>query len=156
MKLIFTKSNMPLSIAIRWCLNEPVSHMAIVFDDKIVFHSNLLGTHVNWFESFKKHQTIVYSQFYQMGMAQEENIYLSCVSVDSKWYDYLAFFKLCYYGLRKKLFGKPLPIIKDQWPNAFLCTELIKVLPEKLLKPELKEKLAANEILTPYQLYKNL
>ena len=60
LKIVWSYSNYPLSKLIKWFTKEPVSHVAVVFMDNIVIHSNLLGCHMNSFTSFKKHSKIVF------------------------------------------------------------------------------------------------
>lgn len=150
-KLVWTKSNLPLSWAIRWCLDEPVSHFAIVFDDKIVFHSNLLGTHVKWLATFKKSAKIVFQLEYEMNLDQQEALYQECIKRDGAPYDFVAFFKLAYYGLRRKWFGIPLPLMPDDLAWAYLCTDLAIALPADIVG-----NFKGLQTLTPMDLFKRI
>lgn len=156
MKLIWTKSNLPLSIAIRGLLKEPVSHFGIVFDNGIVFHSNLLGTHIEWYGTFKKKCEIVYELDYPMSLENEEKIYRAILDTyDDKGYDFGGLFYFAYRGLCLRLIGRPLPKT-NEWASGdkFLCTELAGVIPQSLIKDSLNgEDLS---IVSPYQLYLKL
>lgn len=139
MKLIWTKSNLPLSIFIRWGLKEATSHFAIVFDEKIVFHSNLLGTNIKWFNTFKNHCEIVHEINYKLSLDQEEEIYQKILNTyDDKKYDYPAFLYLIWRGILRRFFNKPFPEI-NAWKekDTYLCTQLATSLPDFLV-PELK------------------
>lgn len=152
MRLLFTKNNMPLSWLIRWGLDEPVSHVSFVFDEKLVFHSQLFGVHLAWFDTFKKSQTIVYELDISGSLEYEESVYLSLLGqVDGRPYDYKAFCYFMWRGLLKKVFGIPMPktsIHNDK--RAFLCTELAFVI-LKLLK--LDEKEIDLSVTSPFQLF---
>lgn len=144
-QIVFSKNNSCLSKVIRWLSNEPVSHVAIIFDQKIAFHSNLYGTHPNWFCSFLKKNEIVYAITLNMTLEQEEEIYLKIPQYDGKWYDFGALFYMLYRGILHKLFNTPIPqtnIFGKE--DQFLCVELAQILDPHL------EKL---DVITPYQLY---
>lgn len=150
MKIIWTKGNSILSKAICWGLDEPVSHVAIVFDDKIVFHSNLLGVHLNWLDTFKKHSEIIYTIDYPMSLEKEEAVYQRLIKHDERPYDYSSFF---YFGLcilKKKFLGIPIPEKNPvDNPNADLCYELCNALNGLLFNKDIEGKL-----ISPYTLYK--
>ena len=156
MKLIWTASSSPLSQLIRWALKEPVSHFAIVFDDKIVFHSNLLGCHVEWFGTFKKKCTVVYEVEYKLPLEVEESIYQQIISEnDKKWYDYRAFAYFAWRALLFMLFKTPFPKV-NKWNDgdSFLCTGLISKLPKEHF-PGLCN-ITDSEMTSPYQAYLKL
>jgi hypothetical protein len=152
MKLIWTKNKMPLSWLIRWGLDEPVSHFAIVFDGRIVFHSNLFGVHLKWFDTFKKSQEIVFSIDIKLPLEQEEQVYLDIIGTqDGQSYDYCAFFYFMWRGFLRKFFGIPMPLKSfANQKKAFLCTELAFAI-LNLLK--LNEKDLDLSITSPFQLY---
>jgi len=153
LKLIWTKSNLPLSLLIRKGLDEPCSHFAVVFDDRIVFHSNLKGCHVEWYSTFKKHNTVVFEEERKLNLEQEELVYQSLIDAnDGKSYDYLAFLYFMLMAVRRRLFGKPLPQTNSwQKKSSLLCTGLAAYLPSNLF-PELST-IRDLEIISPYQLY---
>ncbi len=156
MKVIFTKSSLPLSVVIRGILSEPVSHFGIVFDNGIIFHSNLLGTHIEWYGSFKKHCEIVYEIEYPMTLEQEEAVYQSILTTyDDHGYDYGALFYFGYRALLFRIFGIALPK-KNEWAQSdkFLCTELVGTLPDYILP--LSVKTEDLSLTSPYKLYLQL
>lgn len=149
MKLIWTKGSSILSKAIIWGLDEPVSHFAVVFDDKIVFHSNLLGTHLNWLDTFKKHSEIVYTIEYKMTLEQEEAVYQNMIKYDERPYDFPSFFYFGYCILKKKFFNTPIPRLnKYNKPTEFLCYELAEGLNGIAFHHQIEGLL-----ISPYQLY---
>lgn len=153
MKLIWTKSTLPLSLLIRYGLNEPVSHFGIVFDNGIVFHSNLLGTHIEWYHTFTKHCTVVYEREYAMTLDGEEEIFQKILNTyDDMGYDFGAFGYFCYRALLYRTLGKPFPA-KNDWQSSdkFLCTELATVLPDSVVSAKIKSQDLS--IISPYRLY---
>ena len=152
MKIIFTRSSLILSRIIRFLSGEPVSHMAIVFDDKLLFQSNLLGVKLSWFATFKRHSEIVYTLDYDLGLLDQEQIYQSIITnFDGKDYDYGAFLYFMWRGILLKLFKTPLPK-RNAWgsPDRYLCDELVHVLPEPL-------RIDSDvDLMTPYQVYLEL
>lgn len=153
MKLIWTKSKLPLSAFIRWGLKEPCSHVVIVFDNKIVFHSNLMGAHVEWFNTFKKHVTIIHEREYKLPLAQEESIYQGVIDKDDqRGYDYQAFGFFIWRAFLFRVFKTPFPA-KNAWgsKNGFLCTGLASQLPVDLI-PGL-EKVKDGDMMSPEQLW---
>lgn len=154
MKLIWVSGTLPLSKAIMWLLNEPVSHFAIVFDEKIVFHSDLLGVKISWYATFLKTHTVVYEiDHTDAALDLQEATYQSIISqYDGKNYDYGAFFYFAWRGLLKKLFNKPIPT-KDPWgsKNGFLCTEMVQTLPDSIVPTDIKADDLS--ITSPYQLW---
>ena len=149
MKLVWTKSKLPLSVAIRWLLKEPVSHFAVVFDDRLVFHSNLFGTNLQWFDNFKDSCNIVYIKDFRLTLREEEEVYQNLIKFGNRSYDWSAFFKLLFWGLKKKLTGKDIPMFKDKSGNAHLCTDIAHALPERVVPFIVRGK-----TVTPYELYK--
>jgi hypothetical protein len=155
MKMIFTRSSLPLSKLIRWGLKEPVSHFAMVFFNSFVVHSNLAGVQLNWYSTFKKHCEVIYEIERTLSRAEEINLLKSILnSFDGASYDYSAFFYFIWRAILWRLFKTPFPAT-NKWgkKNAFLCTGLEKVLPESItpgtdsLDPEMT---------SPYKLYQKL
>lgn len=136
MRVIATKNNSIMSRLIRWVTSQPASHFAIVFDEKFVFHSNLLGAHPEFFTSFKKRNEIVESEVFFLTLEQEESVYQSIIKTfDGKGYDFGAFLFAGIYRLANKLFNVEIPY-RNKWngKNKFLCTEIV----EALLSTDLK------------------
>jgi hypothetical protein len=142
MKLIWTKSHLPLSKLIRWGLDEPVSHFAVVIEDSIVFHSNLWGVHIEWYSTFKEHCEVVY-EIEVDGTFEDVKPIIDKLA--GKPYDIKALLFFAYRGALLKFFKIPLPN-RNYWadPDALLCTGLAQA-----FVPSDKDY----EIVSPYQLY---
>lgn len=153
MKLIFTKGTSPLSWLIRHALDEPVSHFAIVFDEKFVVHSNLYGVQLKWFSTFTKHSEVVYEIPYNLSLQKEEEIYQSIMNrFDEAPYDWTAFAYFTWRALLLKFLKKPLPMTNPYGTkNSFLCTELANCLPGSIY-PKTEDL----GITSPYALYKSV
>jgi hypothetical protein len=153
MKLIWTKSSAPLSVLIRWGLNEPVSHFAIVFDDFLVFHSNLLGVHMESLKRFSSGSAkIVYTVEIPLPLEEEERIYEGLIpQYDGQNYDYGAFCYFMWRALIWKLFNIPIPAV-NRWASSAseICTEMAGTLPKQVLD---KETLGDLSMVSPYKLY---
>lgn len=160
MKLVFTKSSSVLSRLIRWGLAEPVSHVAIIFDDKLIFQSNLLGVHLDGIYKFQKTNTIVYSLDIKLSKQAEELIYEKLlVQYDGVYYDFGALFYFFYQALLHKYFGTPWPD-KNAWqkPENFLCDGLLTTL-DRDMPPwfiEAISSLGDIEMKSPYAVYQCL
>lgn len=154
MKLVWVKGNKALSKFIMWGLKEPVSHFAIIFDDKIVFHSDLLGVRLAWLPSFMETHEIVFSMdFPEATLEDQEGIYQNIITkFDGKPYDYKAFLYFAWRGMLWRFLKKPFPA-KNAWgsANGFLCTEMATVLPDHIVPKEVKEKDIA--MMSPYRLW---
>lgn len=149
--LLFTKSHLPLSKIIRWGLNIPCSHFAICFDNKIVFHSNLLGAHLQWARKFADACTIVYKIEMDYTKSEEDEIYNKIITkFDARGYDFGAFIYFVGSAILHKFFGQPMPRHNlFNVDDAFLCTELATCLPIRSFKT-----LDADfSMMDPYQLY---
>lgn len=146
--LVWTKSKAPLSKLIRWGLREPVSHFAVCLDHRIVFHSNLIGTHLKWRQSFEKHSEIVDCITIPMSFDQEEYIYQQLILLDERPYDFKAFAFFTISALKSRLTREPLPR-SNPWASGkgLLCTEVALALKDIIPMPE------NLDIISPYQLY---
>jgi hypothetical protein len=128
--LVWAKSSKPLSKAIRWATGEDCSHFAICLDRRIIFHSDLRGVHIAWFEDFSKTHDVVHSyQIPNLSLEQEESVYQAMIARTGRMYDFLG---LLYFGYRLVLLrflGKPLPSV-NKWGSAHLdmCIEEASVL----------------------------
>lgn len=156
MKLVFTKNTSPLSKLIRFGLGEPVSHFGIVFDNGIIFHSNLMGAHVEWYKSFTKKNSTVEFLDYALPLEKEESIYLSILNTnDGAGYDFKALIYFGYRILLFRLFKIAIPKTNEyQDASKFLCTELAKALPPYILPDSIRSKDLS--IVSPYKLYLDL
>lgn len=158
MKLIWTKSSLPLSVFIRWGLNTDCSHFAIVFDSPaggLMFESNLLGTHPKFFKTALKEMTVVHEIDVIVSTEVEDKIWDIVVDkYDHQPYNYLAFFYFCYRAILNRVFRIPFPInglyTKS---NGDLCTQVYKSLIDSNVMPDLGLDLT---VTSPHDLYLKL
>lgn len=141
MKLLWVKGHAPLSKFIMWGLDEPVSHFAVLFNDSIVFHSDLTGLHIQWYKSFLKTHDVVFELEYSPSLQKEEVVFQSIVDLnDGKGYDYGAFLYFAWRGVLKKFFKRPMPD-KNPWgsKDRYLCDEVIQLLPNEICPKRIKD-----------------
>jgi len=154
MKIVFTISKHPISRFISWGLGEPVSHTAFVFDDKFVIHSSLFGVELAWLNTFKKKSDILFDLDYDLPLEKEEEVWTSLIDhFDQNSYDFGAFAYFIWRGILKKFFKVPFPPT-NKWGSSkeFLCTEVIDILPDWLVKRSVRDY----GMTSPYQLYLEL
>lgn len=128
--IVWTKSDLPISRLIRFLARESVSHMAIVIDNKIVFHSNFYGAHLKWLTSFLKRSEVVYELSLDLTFDEEERIYQRLIhQFDEQPYDWGAIAYWFYAMLRHRITGWALPK-SNPWGSdrGFLCVELAECL----------------------------
>ena len=156
MKLIWTKSNRPLSVLIRWILNTDCSHFAIVFNSPaggLMFQSNLLGTHPKFYKTAQKSMAVVHEINLDISVDQENKIWDIIVDkYDGKSYDFGAFLYFGWRALLRKIFKKPLPT-NNPWAKEenYLCDEIYEALED--IAPKVSLDLS---ITPPCNLYKEL
>jgi len=152
MKLLWTKSDLVLSKGIRWLFKEDSSHFSFIFDDdhRLVFHSNLLGAHVEWSERFLSEVEVVFSIDLHIPEEEQDEIYNKLPKLQNAKYDFGAFFYLGWRGLLKFFFNRPIPTT-NKWArkDQFLCTEM-----GELFRKYLKEPDTDLGMTTPDKLYK--
>ena len=154
MRVIFTTTDYPLSKLIRWMFNEPCSHFACtLYQDQVVFQSNLLGVDFGSFKAFSRKERVVFAFDFPMTKDEEDKVFDGIVErMVGNEYDFKA---LVYFGLRgllKKLFRVPLPRTNAwQTKNQDLCTELAYGLPDSVVPPGIKAMDLSMK--TPYKLY---
>ena len=149
MKVLLTTTRKPLSRLIRWGLGEPASHMAFVFDSEIVIHSYFTGLRIDSYNDFVSDQQIKKILNIGIDKKSESNIKKNLLkSIGTKAYDYGAILYYAWRVLLKKLFNMSIPK-KNKWQSseAYLCTEIVKYLPDSI-RPEVDY-----EITGPYTLY---
>jgi hypothetical protein len=108
----------------------------MVFDDALVIHSKLVsGVGLEWFDTWKKHNEIVWQYGLALPLLKEEEIYHSILSSsDEKDYDYLAFLYWPLAVLKARLLGRAMPKV-NHWGSGkgVLCTGLYASLPQWLV-----------------------
>ena len=158
MKIAFCKSSLPLSVLIRWGLQEPVSHAVFIFNDYFAVHSDLLGVHLTTIDKIKKADTIVYTLNYALTPEEEfATLKRLLTSALGEPYDFGAFFYFIWRALLKRVFGKPLPTKNlFQIDDMLMCTEVAGDLPANgVLATEIVNPLKTVDLgmTSPYQLY---
>lgn len=162
MMFLFTSNNLIGSRAIRWALEEPCSHFAIVFDSDpagfgIVFHSKFSGVQFDWWNNFRQHNQIFRAyEPKDSTLYEEEKIYQSIVGkFYGHDYDKCAFFTFGYYGIRRKLTGLPIPRCPSLSSNRdYLCTEIAQGIQE--FCPKYLPSALPLGLISPYELLKNM
>lgn len=129
-KLLWTKSKLPLGPLITWGLDEPVSHFAVEFFGKIVIHSNFYGVHPTLSPDFYKWSKVVYQKEYATGDDYAARLFVSILNnYWGKKYDWKWFWGLVRHALVYKLTGRPIPDeIKTRSRDKYLCTEVVEFL----------------------------
>lgn len=155
MKLLFVAGTAPLSKLIMWGLDEPCSHFAILFDDKIVFHADLTGVHIAWYEHFAKTHSIVHElDFSDASLDLQEEAYQAIISqYYGKMYDFGSFVYFFWRAALKKVFKVAMPL-RSPWGSkkTFLCTEIAGVMPDEVVPAEIKSSRDLG-MTSPYQLW---
>lgn len=154
MKIVFSKNHLPLSVLIRWLFECDCSHFSMVFDEKLVIHSNLLGVKLAWWGTFQNHNEIVHHIDIDMDIGKEEILYRSIIDkFDGASYDFTAFVYFGFRGLMHKFLGFKMPKV-NPWNSKtkFLCTEVIECLPDWVIE----KKGLTPEIQTPHQIFERL
>ncbi len=155
MRIVFTTNNIIGSRIIRWFTQEPVSHIAFVFDNKVVIHSSLFGVELLWFKTFQEHSDIKYSHEIILPLEQEEMVWQSLLDAhDDVKYDYLA---ILYFGYRialKRLFNIEMPYT-NMWQSPLndMCVELYSRIRRHVsTMPDIGD----TSMLTPYKVWRAL
>lgn len=161
MKLIWTKSSLPLSLVIRAITGEDCSHFAFVFDSSdysekgVMFESNLLGTHIKFFENAKKHFTIVHQIEIKVAVSTEDEIWDKVVNqYDDKPYDFGGALYLGWRIILERFLNIPRPT-KNAWANSdkFFCDEIVNSLKDI---PGFPESVNSGSMKTPFEVFKEL
>ena len=151
-RILWTKNHMPFSRLICWLSGKPVSHAAVCFSDRIVFHSNPMGVHINSYFWFKNNNTIVYERLIEgITEAEEELAYEAMTAIEMKGYD---FGSVLFWGWRLlllKFFRVPLPR-KNLWSSKrfFNCLEALGQLPDWVWPSGIRPD-ASLDCMTPYE-----
>lgn len=135
MKLIWTKSYLPLSLVIRGITGEDCSHFAFVFESTangLVFQSNLLGTNTKFLNADLKTWgfKIVHELDLPMTITEEDQAWDNIVdNYTVVPYNFLGAFYLGWRYFLLRLFNRPLPI-KNPWnqKGTMFCDQVYKIL----------------------------
>lgn len=134
MKLLWTKSTLPLSLLIRSISGNDCSHFSLVLYENspgpIVFEANLLGTHPSFLQTSMKSHTVIHEKTVSLSQQQEDKIMDLIISTyDGKPYDFSGALYLGYRTLLKRWFNIPIPEI-NKWSKdgTYFCDELYSIL----------------------------
>jgi hypothetical protein len=133
MRIIWTKSTMPLSYLIRFITGEDCSHLALVFESRdggLMFESNLLGTHPKFYKNAAKHFTIVHEMKVDATVEQEDAAWdLMVDQFDGKSYGFMAALYLAWRKILLRAFKSPMPMV-NAWAtdDTYFCDELYLIL----------------------------
>lgn len=133
MRLIISKSTLPLSVLIRAVLGTKSSHFLIVFDSPaggLVFESNILGTHPKFWKTAQKSLTVIDELEVEMTVKQEDVIWDTVVDqMDGKGYDWGAFFYLGFSHIANRLWGREISKV-NKWAksNTYVCLQVAQAL----------------------------
>jgi hypothetical protein len=154
MRIVFTKGKNPISWAIRKLTKEPVSHVAFVFDEKLVIHMNMSGFHVDWLKDFLSKAQVIASIEKNLTLTKEEAVYQQLIKLDGSKYDFGAILYAAWRFFLHRAFKKPLPT-ENKWAakSKLWCLELLDGPIRQHLGVPKDVKLDA---ITPWQLYKIL
>jgi hypothetical protein len=142
MRIIGSSNNYPFSWLIRKLTGENISHIAIVFDDLIVFHSTPVGTHTSWLTDFVEKNKIHRTIPLYLGLVSEEQVYFTIISKrKKKKYDWMGIFYQGLMRLRRIVFRIPLPI-NNLWQdgNKDYCIEVLNSIDWDAIKIGLQSK----------------
>jgi hypothetical protein len=162
MKLIWTKSHLPLSLIIRAITGEDCSHFAFVFESQangLVFQSNLLGTGPEFLNVLSSSSgfEIVHQLDLPMTVAEEDAAWdLIVQSYDNLGYNFLGAAYLGWRYLLKRIFKRPLPA-KNPWDQAgtLFCDQVYTIL-NKLNDPRLPQINVLSGMDTPHAVWEKV
>jgi hypothetical protein len=123
-----------------------------VFDDFLVFQSNLLGVHPDGYKNLQAHATIIHQIEIKLEEATEEAVYKTLIDSETgRRYDFKAILYFAWRGFLWHYFKKPLPK-RNLWGDkqSLLCTEMAEKLPHWLIPINADENL---DMVSPHQLY---
>jgi hypothetical protein len=155
MKVIWTKSSLPLSVLIRAVTGEDCSHLALVFESRdggLMFESNLLGTHAKFYKNAKKHFTVVHEMNIPCTVEQEDAAWDIMVDkFDGKSYDFRGMIYLGICKLKNRLFGSSVPDV-NAWgaKDAYFCDELYNILEQAGI---VKDTGVSQGMMTPHDVW---
>lgn len=127
MKILFTKGTSSFSKLITSVTREDVSHVAILINlakREFVIHSNLLGLHMETYESFLKHSKVLYALEKKESSENLSLVLKLLAEYEWSWYDFGAISFLGISLLLRTWFKIPLPK-SNLWQSTgmFMCVE---------------------------------
>lgn len=158
MKLVWTKSNSPLSVLIRLITGQDCSHFAFVFESSasgLMFESNLLGTHPAFYASSLKTHTVVHEIKLDLTVQEEDAVWDIVVQkYDGLPYDITGALFIGWSRIRNRILGVPMPKF-NEWgsPDKFFCDELVDVLKNVRGMPKID---SSGGMDTPHDVYEKI
>lgn len=158
---IWTKTNQTASRLIRWGLNEPCSHFAIVREFAtpgagLVINQAFHGFDIAWYPSWIKNNQVVYALTPKTSLTTSEWATVRDPIMNrfaGTEYDFESLYYFAYRAILRKALGIPLPT-KNLWGDKKepLCTGIAKILHD--VHPEWFTKTPEDfDMVSPYQLY---
>lgn len=155
MKLLWTKSNQPLSVFIRALTGEDCSHFAFVlYEDSIgplLYESNLLGTHPKFYQTYLKHCEVVHEVPVPTTKDEDDVICDRIIQTfDGKPYDFGGALYIAWRTILKRLFGIQKPST-NLWAasDKFYCDEIF----DAIRVPSLPAIQVSGGMDTPFEVY---
>jgi hypothetical protein len=155
MKLLWTKSSLPLSSVIRFCTGNDCSHFSIVFESPgggMMFESNFFGTHPTFYKTAMKSHTVMHEIEVKLPAATEDALWdLWVDKFDGLGYDFFGALYLGLMCLRERWFKIPRPKT-NKWAknNSYFCDEIYILLSQV---PGLPKIDAAGGMDTPHDVW---
>lgn len=145
MKILWTRSKLPLSKLICNVTQEPVSHCAISYHG-IVIHADFLGVRLSEEAIFRSSHEVVFEKEVE-GEDNEKKILELLNKYQGHFYDFGALLFLGFSLLLRHYCKIPLPK-SNLWQSSgmFICTEWVSKFVES----------KADSMITPYGLYLKL
>ena len=155
MKLVWLKSNLPLSLFIRAVTGEDCSHFSFVFESKassLMFESNLFGTHPAFYATALKTHVVVHELDVPMSQEDEDKVWDAIVQrYDGKPYDFAGAIYLGWRKLLNRFLKLPIPKL-NAWSQtgAYYCDDLYDVLS---VVPTMNQVKVTGAMITPHDLW---
>lgn len=115
-----------LSKFIRFASKDPVSHFAICFDDKLIFHATVSGAKPVFRSTFLKDNTIhTEIKLPNLTLEKEEMVWQLCTQFDGRPYDVAALLYFFIYGATHIFDENPFPK-HNPWnhKDMYICNEI--------------------------------
>lgn len=160
MRVLFTKNRWPLSRLIRLVTKEDCSHVAFVFDEKLVIEATVFGVGTTWLPTFEKQNQIIHGIEYTLRLEKEEAVYRAVLdSIHGKRYDWGLIFGSLWGLTLSRVFKLPrLAINPTESQTKYACIEVISEIALRLPAGIIQSGLTREAVtmMTPHELYESL
>ena len=134
---------------ITWGLEQPVSHVGLMFNNGQVIHSTWAGVEVIPYDKFVECREIMAVIDHELTDEEENEVFSAASEYEYKQYDWLFLFKLILQVIANKLgFGKVEYWKSWDLPQALICHEIYEIVPE-----DYRPKKDLSKAATPFELY---